>query len=175
MRQIDYDFIFTDAERDALREVLLEIATNPYGDFESYIADVSRLRGDQRLGSRFTDFCEMSMLRDFSKAPLVVIGNAPIDLDLPRFGSADPVHEKYRLKKTFVAEGFLAAYGVLTGTEIIGHLSVNEGDFFHVGTPVSSFCIGHPLLTCGTGERGFTRSHGESDVPSRFLTVCRYP
>ncbi|MFF1459632.1 hypothetical protein [Streptomyces sp. NPDC058330] len=150
MRQIDYDFVFTEAERDGLREVLLEIATNPYSDFESYMADMSRLRGDQRLGSRFTDFCEMSMLRDFSKAPLVVIGNAPIDLDLPRFGSTNPVDEKYRLKKTFVAEGFLAAYGVLTGTEIIGHLSVNQGDFFHDIYPKESMFDSQSQKTLGT-------------------------
>lgn len=150
MQQIEYDFVFTDAERDALRAALMEIATSPYSDFETYMADISRLRTDQRLGSRFTDFCEMSMLRDFSKHPLVVIGNAPIDPDLPRFGSADPVREKYRLKKTFVAEGFLAAYAVLTGTEIIGHLSVNGGDFFHDIYPKESMFDTQSQKTLGT-------------------------
>ncbi|GGQ10236.1 TauD/TfdA family dioxygenase [Streptomyces roseolilacinus] len=150
MQQIEYDFVFTDAERDALRKVLTEIATSPYSDFDSYISDVSRLHRDQRIGSRFTDFCEMSMLRDFAERPLVVIGNAPIDLDLPRFDSADPVREKYRLKKTFVAEGFLAAYAVLTGTEIIGHLSVNGGDFFHDIYPKESMFNTQSQKTLGT-------------------------
>ncbi|MCZ9346924.1 hypothetical protein NGM37_55415 [Streptomyces sp. TRM76130] len=150
MQRIDYDFVFTDAERDALREVLTDVATRPYSDFDTYMADISGLRKNHRLGSRFTDFCEMSMLRDFSGSPLVVIGNAPIDLDLPRFGSADPVHEKYQLKKTFVAEGFLAAYAVLTGTEIIGHLSVNGGDFFHDIYPKESMFDTQSQKTLGT-------------------------
>lgn len=150
MKQIDYDFTFSDAEREELRAALTDIAASPYSDFDSYLSDVKALRHDRRLGSRFTDFCEMSMLRDFSKQPLVVIGNAPIDQDLPKFSSADPVTEKYHLKKTFVGEGFLAAYAVLTGTEIIGHLSVNGGDFFHDIYPKESMFDSQSQKTLGT-------------------------
>ncbi|MER5980640.1 hypothetical protein ABT142_29690 [Streptomyces sp. NPDC001857] len=150
MREIKYDFVFTDSERDALRSVLTDVATSPYTDMDAYMADIEQLRTDTRLGSRFTDFCEMSMLRDFAKEPLVVIGNAPIDPELPRFGSADPVTEKHQLKTTFVAEGFLAAYAVLTGTEIIGHLSVNGGDFFHDIYPKESMFNSQSQKTLGT-------------------------
>ncbi|MGW7313835.1 TauD/TfdA family dioxygenase [Streptomyces sp. NPDC054854] len=150
MKQIDYDFTFNDDEREDLRAALTDIASSPYSDFDTYLSDVKALRHDRRLGGRFTDFCEMSMLRDFSKQPLVVIGNAPIDQDLPKFSSADPVTEKYNLKKTFIGEGFLAAYAVLTGTEIIGHLSVNGGDFFHDIYPKESMFDSQSQKTLGT-------------------------
>jgi L-asparagine oxygenase len=128
---IDYDFVFTEDETNALHDALYEVAAHPYRDFAAFIADLGLLQGDRRMPTRFVEFCEASVLRDFSSKPFVVIGNAPIDRDLPRFGSGDPVAEKRRLKKTFVAEGFLGLYAILTGTEVIAHLSVNEGDFFH--------------------------------------------
>jgi L-asparagine oxygenase len=131
MRFIDYDFTFTAPERDALRDVLLEIGGHPYRDFDIFMKSLGELRGDSRLPARFEDFCESSMLRDFSREPFVVVGNAPIDPHLPRFEANDPVADKYRLKSTFVSEAFLGLYAILTGTEIIGHLSVNHGDFFH--------------------------------------------
>ncbi|MET8680905.1 hypothetical protein ABZW18_25815 [Streptomyces sp. NPDC004647] len=131
MKFIDYDFVFTDTEVELLRDALLEVIAHPYTKFDTFMEELARLRGDSRLPTRFLDFCEASMLRDFAEEPFVVIGNAPIDVHLPRFSSTDPVGEKYRLKNTFVAEGFLGLYAILTGTEIIGHLSVNKGDFFH--------------------------------------------
>lgn len=131
MKVIDYDFIFTDAETSALHDGLYEVTAHPYRDFDDFMNELARLRGDSRLPARFVDFCEMSMLRDFSEEPFVVIGNAPIDHDLPLFSASDPVGDKRQMKQTFVAEGFLGLYAILTGTEIIGHLSVNDGDFFH--------------------------------------------
>ncbi|XIE77241.1 hypothetical protein AB6O49_00785 [Streptomyces sp. SBR177] len=131
MKFIDYDFVFTETEVRNLRDALLEVTAHPYSGFDAFMDELATLRGDHRLPTRFVDFCEASMLRDFTQEPFVVIGNAPIDPELPRFTSADPVGEKYRLKKSFVGEGFLGLYAILTGTEIIGHLSVNDGDFFH--------------------------------------------
>jgi hypothetical protein len=147
---IGYDFEFTDAERDSLHDALYEVAASPYGDLFTYMDELNRLRDDKRLPSRFVDFCELSMLRDFSNEPFVVIGNAPIDRDLPVFGSSDPVADKRRLKKTFVAEGFLGIYAVLTRTEIIGHLSVNDGDMFHDIYPKESMYDTQSQKTLGT-------------------------
>src|SRR5580704_13944419 len=131
MRFIGYDFVFTEQETAALTDALLDVGASPYDDAYAYLDAVGTLHGDPRTPTRFIDFCEMSMLRDFSTQPFVVIGGAPIDPVLPVFTSEDPVTEKRTVKKTFVAEGFLALYAKLTGTEIIGHLSVNDGDLFH--------------------------------------------
>src|SRR5580698_6023067 len=131
MRFIGYDFVFTEQETAALTDALLDVGASPYDDAYAFLDAVGTLHGDPRTPTRFIDFCEMSMLRDFSTQPFVVIGGAPIDPVLPVFTSEDPVTEKRTVKKTFVAEGFLALYAKLTGTEIIGHLSVNDGDLFH--------------------------------------------
>ncbi|SES33188.1 hypothetical protein [Lentzea albida] len=131
MKFIDYGFVFTREESEALGKVLLDVESHPYTDYDKFMHELSQLRDDRKVPTRFVDFCETSMLRDFAKEPFVVIGNAPIDPELPRFGTENPVHDKYQLKKTWVAEGFLGMYALLTGTEMIGHLSVNDGDFFH--------------------------------------------
>lgn len=131
MRFIDYDYVFTEQETAALRDALMDVGASPYLHSDVYLDEISGLRGDHRVPTRFVDFCETSMLRDFASRPFVVIGGAPIDTDLPVFTTEDPVAEKRARKKTFVAEGFLALYANLTGTEMIGHLSVNDGDLFH--------------------------------------------
>lgn len=143
------DFIFTDEETSTLRDRLLGLR-NPYEDFGAFMAEVRQLRESGDVPVRFADFCEASMLRDFSEAPFVVLRGAPIDPHLPRFGSADPVSDKYQLKTTFVAEGFLALYAVLTGTDIIGHLSVNGGDMFHDIYPKESMFGTQSQKTLGT-------------------------
>lgn len=142
------DFVFTPAERQSYKRLLLEVGVNPYLDYPAYrdaIGDASDL-----VPARFQEFCHESMLRDFSEHPFVIIGNAPIDDDLPVFDPVDPVGDKYRSKKTFVAEGFLATYAVLTGTDIIAHLTVNDGDFFHDIYPKRSMHESQSQKTLGT-------------------------
>jgi hypothetical protein len=63
--------------------------------------------------------------------PFHFIENAPFDLDVPMFDNRDPVSSRRASKKTFVSEGFLELYAVLSGFPTIGHRSVNEGDMFH--------------------------------------------
>lgn len=106
------DFIFSHAENEQLKRLLLDIGPDPYRDYPSYREAIS-LATDS-VPARFQEFCQDSGLRDFSEFPFVVIGNAPIDDQLPVFDPADPVGDKYLKKKTFVAEGFLAIYAVLT-------------------------------------------------------------
>lgn len=146
---IGYDFVFSSVETAALCDALLGLS-NPYEDFDRFLGEVAQLRAAGFVPGRFVDFCEASMLRDFSDEPFIVIGGAPIDPHLPRFGSADPVHDKYQLKTTFVAEGFLATYAVLTGTDMIGHLSVNDGDMFHDIYPKESMYGTQSQKTLGT-------------------------
>lgn len=145
---IGHDFVFTPAETASMRDALLGLSS-PYEDFDRFLTEVEQLRADG-TPSRFADFCEASMLRDFSEAPFVVINGAPIDPFLPRFSSDDPVQDKYELKTTFVGEGFLAVYAVLTGTDIIGHLSVNDGDMFHDIYPKQSMYETQSQKTLGT-------------------------
>jgi L-asparagine oxygenase len=146
---IGYDFRFSPAETEAYRDALMGLSS-PYEDYGRFLGEVSQLHAAGYVPARFADFCEASMLRNFAEEPYIVIGGAPIDPHLPRFGSADPVNDKYQLKNTFVAEGFLAAYAVLTGTDMIGHLSVNNGDMFHDIYPKESMFGTQSQKTLGT-------------------------
>lgn len=144
----DYDFVFTERENAEHRDLLLGVDHSPYAEYEKFSAAMAAAA--EMAPQRFQDFCHRSMLRDFSEQPFVVIGNAPIDPELPVFGGTDPVGDKYRMKKTFVAEGFLATYAALTGTELIAHLTVNDGDFFHDIYPKQSMHDSQSQKTLGT-------------------------
>lgn len=128
---MEYNFVFSDAERKSLTKALNDLTMSPYSSYETFMDNVRLLNADPRVPSRFVEFCAESMERDVAGSPIVIIGNTPIDDHLPVFDSEDPVRSKYQLKHTFVAEGYLAFYALLTGTELIAHKSVNGGDFFH--------------------------------------------
>lgn len=144
----EYDFVFTDAEVLLYRKILLDIKFSPYFEYEDYWQAIKE--ASEILPNRFRDFCYESMLRDFSEHPFVVIGNSPLDIELPIFDENDPVSDKYKKKQTFVAEGFLATYAMLTGTELIAHLTVNDGDFFHDIYPKKSMHNSQSQKTLGT-------------------------
>jgi hypothetical protein len=183
-----YDYSFTAAERAQLHQLLLEIPVSPYTEHQAFLDLVDDLARNGAVPNRFVDFCEASMLRDFASQPLVTIGQAPIDDDLPLFDPTRPVESKYQLKATFVAEGFLALYGRLTGTEIIGHLSVNGGDLFHDIYPKESMYDTQSQKTLATlrFHRDFTnhfvspdfvntltlRDTPKNEVYSTFTTVA---
>jgi L-asparagine oxygenase len=130
-RTMEYDFVFTDDEHAQYLEALESLPPTPYADHNGFLDASRQLQLDDRIPQRFVDFCDDSMNRELEDDPITVIGNCPIDGDLPVFDSLDPVNSKYSLKKTFVAEGFLATYAVLTDTEVIAHRTVNDGDFYH--------------------------------------------
>lgn len=128
---MNYDFVFSERENEVLTAALLEVAANPYDDHEGFMAEVAALASDPRVPARYAEFCRGYVRRDLADQPIAALGNCPIDRALPRFDPSDPVGSKYESKKTFVTEGFLALHAVMTGTEVIAHQSVNDGDFFH--------------------------------------------
>src|SRR5579884_2358402 len=128
---MQYDFVFSTEERESLVRTFNTVPSNPYSAYESFMDGIRALISDSRVPHRFVEFCAETKARDLEREPIVVIGNCPIDETLPVFDAEDPVRSKYQLKKTFVAEGFLALYALLTGTVPIAHKSVNGGDFFH--------------------------------------------
>ncbi|MDV8022669.1 hypothetical protein [Rhodococcus sp. IEGM 1330] len=123
------DFTFSDQENRQATAILLQCESNPYRDYASFREDISNLT--ETLPSRFQVYCLDAAQRDMETSPLAVMTNCPIDVHLPIFGSIDPLQDKYTMKSTFVAEGFLESYAQLTGTSTLAHLTVNDGDFFH--------------------------------------------
>lgn len=128
---MNYDYVFTDSERLELTRALKQLTKHPYDDYPAFMTEVRELSRRVRLPPRLVELYQGLKARDFAARPIILFGRSPIDDDLPVFDPEDPVQAKRRVKKQFVTEGFLALHAVLSETEIISHLSVNDGDFFH--------------------------------------------
>jgi L-asparagine oxygenase len=129
-RELPLDFSFSDAERSALVRRLESIRVSPYKAYEAFSHEIRMLvAGDPNL-ARFRDFMEGRRRASAYERPFVFVENCPIDSLLPELGNVDPVADKHRLKRSFVAEGFLQLYAEVAGEHPISYLNVNDGDVF---------------------------------------------
>ncbi|MEO6328570.1 MAG: hypothetical protein ABIO55_06550 [Ginsengibacter sp.] len=126
---IDTDFRFSKTEKDYIYSLLISIKENPYTGYEQFIQNIRDVVS--LLPSNFLKHMEELKTRDQYEFPFVYIENCPIDRILPIFDYVDPVNSKRKLKKTFIAEGFLSLYGEMMETPAIGYINVNNGDTFH--------------------------------------------
>ena len=162
-------FSFSDGERDQVTAALLALTANPYREYAQFVEQVKELADDPVLPGRVRQFIEDLRLRAWTAEPLVRASNCPIDPVLPLLDPKDPVTCKYRTKATFVAEGFLALWAELTGTEIISHRSVNDGDRFHDIFPKESMYTSQSQKTLGTLR--FHRDFTNHFVSPDFVTT----
>ena len=58
-------------------------------------------------------------MHDNEPHSVVVIRNAPVDSHIPELSHEDPQKDKYRLKKTYVAEATLESFSYLTDTTVM--------------------------------------------------------
>ena len=61
----------------------------------------------------------------------MLIHGCPIDRDIPIFDKTNPLSDKYKTKKTFVAETFLEIVSQMLEMPILAYNTRNNGDFFH--------------------------------------------
>jgi hypothetical protein len=164
-------FSFSDEERDQVTRALLALTANPYREYAQFVEQIKELADDPALPGRVRAFIEGLRHRAWSAEPLVRASNCPIDPVLPLLDPKDPVACKYGVKTTFVAEGFLALWGELTGTEIISHRSVNDGDRFHDIFPKESMYTSQSQKTLGTlrFHRDFTNHFVSPDFVNTLV------
>jgi hypothetical protein len=164
-------FSFTDGERDQVTEALLALTADPYREYAHFVEQIKQLADDPGLPGRVRGFIEELRLRAWTAEPIVRASNCPIDPELPLLDPRDPVACKHRTKTTFVAEGFLALWGELTGTEIISHRSVNDGDRFHDIFPKQSMYGSQSQKTLGTlrFHRDFTNHFVSPDFVNTLV------
>jgi L-asparagine oxygenase len=124
------DFTFSDTECESLEAKLEEVKISPFKFYDIFVNQIRNLLDDEAVPMRFRRFVEELATRDAAERPVIVIKNAPYDHSVPPFDFDEPVKSKYERKKTFVAEGFLALFGLLRNTPGIGYLNVNDGDVF---------------------------------------------
>ena len=164
-------FIFSDEERDQVTGALLSLTADPYREYAQFVEQIKALADDPVLPGRPRQFIEELRLRAWTAEPIVRASNCPIDPELPLLDPRDPVACKYGAKTTFVAEGFLALWGELTGTEIISHRSVNDGDRFHDIFPKESMYASQSQKTLGTlrFHRDFTNHFVSPDFVNTLV------
>ncbi|WP_337882746.1 hypothetical protein [Chromobacterium haemolyticum] len=123
-------FTFTDSEKNAIFKLLSEIIISPYQDYDNFISVVSDVVRNGNIPERFMVYCENKRKEDERESPYTVFDNCPIDIELPWLGFVNPVVEKRKLKKTYVAEGMLSITAILFHQSPIGYINVNDGDVF---------------------------------------------
>jgi len=128
--QLSIEFEFTNEERNALRDALATVNVNPYRFYDAFVHQVTGIVASCAVPERFAAYVAGLAERDPVQQPVIWIGNAPVDEGVPPFDFDEPVKSKYELKKTFIAEGFLAIFGVMRKTPAIGYINVNDGDVF---------------------------------------------
>lgn len=156
------EFTFTETERLALEKALGTINANPYRLYEAHLFQVGQLIADGAVPERFHAYVRSLAGRDRATDPVVVIKNAPYDRDVPLFDFDEPVKSKYELKKTFLAEGFLALFAQLADTPAIGYLNVNDGDVFQDIHPKRS-------MQSTQSQKALDRIHFHKDLANHFV------
>ncbi|MCX5399494.1 hypothetical protein [Streptomyces sp. NBC_00102] len=160
--RISPEFTFTDEEHAALVDALSTVTANPYRLYEAHLFQINRLIADGVVPQRFRTYVDTLATRDRKAEPVVVFKNVPYDRDVPVFDFDEPVKSKYELKKTFVAEGFLALFAQLAATPAIGYLNVNDGDVFQDIYPKRS-------MQSSQSQKALNQIHFHKDLANHFV------
>lgn len=121
----------TDDQREELAALLTSVGGDPYRDFPDFQVRIATLAESGTVPAFLTELVDrIRCERTEGTAYVHVIGNCPIDEDLPELGYADPVGDKHRAKKTFVGEAMLSLVGGLAGTPLLAYAARFGGQFF---------------------------------------------
>lgn len=128
--EIAPDYTIEEHEKLAMTEAFRSITADPYRHYEAFRYQVFELIEKGRIPQNLIDVFTTYSEGDPKETPFVFIRNMPIDESVPLFDNNRPVHSKYELKKTFIAEACLSLVGHLCKQTPIGYLNVNGGDVF---------------------------------------------
>jgi L-asparagine oxygenase len=162
MRELPIDFTFTKQEKADITRRFLGLTVNPYKCYPAFKQQIRSIISHLPALERFIAFMEEQYTGSLYEEPFVFIENTPIDPILPLFENVDPVQEKYRKKKTFVAEGFLQTYAELSAQHPIAYLNVNEGDVFQDIFPKES-------LKYSQSQKALGPIYFHKDFPNHFV------
>jgi L-asparagine oxygenase len=136
--ELAVDHVMDTDERAELERMFLALDASPYREHERFMAEVRTFVDAGEVPDGIAGFCREVKALDRREQPFVLLRNCPIDRDVPAFDFEEPVESKRAVKRTFVAEGFLALYALLVDTPPIGYANVNDGDVFQDIYPKAS-------------------------------------
>ena len=160
--ELPIDYVFGDQERESIYRFLASIPINPYRHYEAFCQRVAELSQGETFAPDFVEFMRETRHRDHRAQPFVFMRNAPIDKIQPIFDFVDPVQSKHFLKRSFVAEGFLALFATLDGTHPISYLNVNDGDVFQDIYPKES-------MKNSQSQKALGEIHFHKDLANHFV------
>ena len=113
-------YVLSAAEHDELHSVLAEIGEHPYQDYAAFSAAVTRLIDSGAVPAAFTDVvARIRAERESGTAGIHLIGNCPIDEEIPELDETDPVADKHVKKSTFIGEALLELFAQLAGNPLL--------------------------------------------------------
>lgn len=136
--QLEVNYVLTNAEKEHLVDVFLQIQPNPYREYEAFQKAVQELAETDEGTRQFVEALRRHQNEDLVEKPFFVIQNCPYDQNVPVFDHEDPVNSKHKVKTTFIAEAFLELYAYIMNQPAIGYINVNNGDVFQDIYPQAS-------------------------------------
>lgn len=125
-------FTFDGTSKEVLQSALASLDSNPYRDYETFRQEIAAVIGDGAVSRTFAAAArDIVRQRENDRNHIHLITNCPLDDDIPVFGQADPLEDKYTHKSSYVGEAMLEIVGQLTGTPLLAYTTRNNGDFFH--------------------------------------------
>lgn len=118
-------------EKEHLTNEFMKVTFKPYSnymDFKSEILNVVLAVKDTNL---YNFLLYIKESRKVDKGKAFLIKNCPIDENVPIFNHKNPLEDKYNVKKSFIGEGFLEFFSLVTDNPLLAYDTRNFGDFFH--------------------------------------------
>ena len=124
-------FVISNEANESISSAFETIDVSPYDDYPLFKSMVRNIVNNKEFPSDWLTACsKVKIMRDNEPHSVVVIRNAPVDSHIPELSHEDPQKDKYRLKKTYVAEATLESFSYLTDTTVMSYDKRFNGDFF---------------------------------------------
>jgi len=124
-------YSFTDEERVSIENALVDVSKiSPYDNEKLLQDEIQKIIDNKSLPDFFINLCNEIKKERKNNRRTHVIKNCPIEYDIPDLNLDNPVKDKYKLKKSFIGESFLAVFNKLLETPLFSYASRNNGDFF---------------------------------------------
>lgn len=124
------DYRISDDDRDFLKQEFLKVDACPYREYEKFRASIKEIVAKPAAENMVGLLGEVAR-RDQRLRPFVFVENSPIDDVLPDLDFKAVAQSKRERKKTYVSEGFLTFYDLVSDAPAVAYLNVNEADIYH--------------------------------------------
>lgn len=130
---------FNTEQANELRRLVSNIQENPYSEYINFNQRIIHLVNNNKIPKYFIDLCKVINKDRINNRHIHLIRNCPIDYKLPELNHDNPVNDKYKRKKTFISEAFMALMANLLESPLLSYKMRNKGDFFTDVVPINRY------------------------------------